>query len=182
MLVAGTVTWVDPYKGGARPTPQIEAEGRRTKPCANQLLHVRPAAETFDLDSEPLAELHTDAEGCFEMQLAPGRYHVFRSSKLGTPAWHAQQQQQEQQEPQQQPQPSEGAPPRQPQMMMMMPGGSSVADNVRWRMRPDATIEVDASSESGESGESSSSSSSGSGGRVKLHWVNDRELGTAMPC
>jgi len=75
------------YKGGARPPPDIEAEGRRTKPCTNAVLHVRSAADAdFDLDA-PAIELKTDADGAFAVELEPGLYNVFRAAKYGKPAW-----------------------------------------------------------------------------------------------
>ena len=89
--VHGTITWIDPYRGGARPTPEMEAEGRRTKPCANQLFHVRLATAgdlDFDLSDPAFVELRTDADGSFAVVLEPGLHHVFRAAKLGRPAWH----------------------------------------------------------------------------------------------
>ena len=157
ILVSGSVTWVDPYKGGARPPPEVEEEGRRTKPCANHMLHVRPAnadGAALELESPPLAELRTDAEGNFEIELAPGTYHIFRASKLGVPGWHAQEQEQS----------SDNGLPRR-----MVPGASfSVEENVRWRRKPDASLEVVASGTEQRG--------------VTLHWVNDRERGLPMPC
>ena len=124
VLVHGAVTWINPYKGGARPPPDVEAEGRRTKPCTNQVLHVRTAAVAdggFDLDS-PASELKTDGEGNFAVTLEPGHYHVFRAAKFGKPTWHAEE---------------EGsAGPR-------IPGGCmDVEENTAWRRRPDGALEV----------------------------------------
>jgi hypothetical protein len=120
IAVHGAVTWVNPYKGGARPPPEIEAEARMTKLCTNQLLHARPAADVgFDLDSAAV-ELQTDAEGNFAATLAPGQYYVFRAAKFGKPAWHDEEQ----------------AGPK-------IPGGSMDAGaNAAWRRRPDCVLEV----------------------------------------
>eukprot|EP00729_Bicosta_minor_P000139 gene139-32853_t len=119
--VQGAVTWVDPYKGGARPPPDIEAEGRRTKPCTNAVLHVRSAADAdFDLDA-PAIELKTDADGAFAVELEPGLYNVFRAAKYGKPAWHGESK-------------DKTASP--------WGGGMDAGENTAWRRRPDCTFEV----------------------------------------
>ena len=65
----------------------MEAEGRRTKPCTDAVLHVRAAADAdFDLDV-PALQINTDADGAFAVTLEPGLYNVFRAAKFGKPAW-----------------------------------------------------------------------------------------------
>ena len=199
VLVCGSVTWVNPYKGGARPTEEMEAEGRRTKPCPNQLLYVRPLrAENdaeFDLDCPPLAELRTDAQGNFELteRLVPGKYSVYRSSKLGTPAWHAQVlAQQQQQQQQQQQSSSSSAADRQARAPFRFSPYSpfSVEENVQWRRRPDASfevmreVEVEATASNGDEQqqEQEQEQQQQQQQRVSFHWVNGLERGTPLPC
>jgi hypothetical protein len=170
VTIRGSVTWINPYKGGARPPRDVEEEGRRTKPCTNTVLHIRPAEgpeePPFDLDSIPLTQLRTDSDGEFEVKLAPGVYNIFRADKLGKPKWH-----------------DEaiaaatvadgGSSSGGSSMRMRFPGGPDIAENERWRRHPDCGLTVMVPEGAPEMAIM---------GGVVLHWVNGMERGVALPC
>ena len=119
MSVTGTVTWVNPYTGGARPPPDVEAEGRRTKQCTNTTLHVRRLTKDnlsdFDLDSTVI-DLNIDSNGTFKIHVdLPGKYYIFNTTKFGMPSWYNEE-----------------------NVSMMM----DKDENARWRRTPECTFEV----------------------------------------
>ena len=155
VIVSGSLTWVNPYKDGARPPPEVEEAGRRTTPCASTVMHVRLAkaledTPPFDLDSAPLTEISTDERGNFELKLAPGNYEIFRKEKFGRPKWHDEYQ-------------TAGVTQR------MIPGGCmDVTKNAKWRRKPDCVLVVQ--------------EGHGNAKDVVLHWVNGMEQGVPLPC
>jgi len=167
VLVEGNVTWINPYKGGARPPPEIEAEGRRTKPCASAILHVRRAGDAsspFDLDSPPIAELRTDDVGNFSLSLSPGKYDIFRAAKFGKPTWYDQDQ-------------TAGGSRR------LIPGGCmDAAENALWRRSPDCSLVVPDPADCAPNGAEAVASAPATMTGVMLHWVNGMERGLPLPC
>ena len=169
--VSGSLTWVNPYKGGCRPPPDIEAEGRRTKPCPNVTMVVRSfptndeaeekntatTAVDFDLDSPYVAELKTDAEGEWKLQLPPGTYHVYRASKVGKPSWYGN---------------ATNSSSSSTTQRMIPGGGMDRKENEKWRRKADCMFVVTAAA-GGEEEEQKG---------VLLHWVNGREAGLPLPC
>ena len=78
MTVKGEALFTQSYCGGARPTPEIEAEAQRQRPLPSTRLLVRPA-------NEPEAKaitLETDARSRYQICLPPGLYYVYMSGSM----------------------------------------------------------------------------------------------------
>lgn len=65
-----TVTCIQPYCGGARPSPEMEAEAQKPKPYANQTI-------ALVSDKGKKLYLKTNADGVVKCSLKPGRYMLY---------------------------------------------------------------------------------------------------------
>jgi hypothetical protein len=66
------ITCIQPYCGGARPTPEMEADAARTKPYAKQTIVFISTAGKID-------SVKTDADGNLNKKLKVGKYKLFES-------------------------------------------------------------------------------------------------------
>jgi hypothetical protein len=65
-----TIAYVKPYCGGARPTPEMEADAQKPKPYAHKTIII--IAESGKVDS-----VKTDKDGNFKKALKYGKYRLF---------------------------------------------------------------------------------------------------------
>ncbi len=71
-LVSTQITFMQPYCGGARPTPEMQADAQKAKPYSNKTIVV--VSNKGKVDSAK-----TTAEGTFKINLKPGTYRLFEA-------------------------------------------------------------------------------------------------------
>ncbi|MDP1800202.1 MAG: hypothetical protein Q8L81_02530 [Bacteroidota bacterium] len=71
-LVSTQITFMQPYCGGARPTPEIQADAQKAKPYSNKTIVV--VSNKGKVDSSK-----TTVEGTFKINLKPGTYKLFEA-------------------------------------------------------------------------------------------------------
>ncbi len=73
-LVTQKITYIQPYCGGARPTPEMEAETQKPKPYSEKTIII--ISEKGKVDS-----IKTDKDGNFKKTLKYGNYTFFEAWK-----------------------------------------------------------------------------------------------------
>ena len=71
-LVSTPITFLQPYCGGARPSPEMQADAQKAKPYSNKTLVVVSAKGKVD-------SAKTNAEETFKINLKPGTYKLFEA-------------------------------------------------------------------------------------------------------
>ena len=71
-LVSAQINCMQPYCGGARPTPEILKDAENAKPYANKTIIV--VSSTNKIDS-----VKTNQTGSFKIKLKPGTYKLFEA-------------------------------------------------------------------------------------------------------
>ncbi|MBL7912311.1 MAG: carboxypeptidase regulatory-like domain-containing protein [Bacteroidia bacterium] len=71
-LVSTTITFMQPYCGGARPTPEIQADALKAKPYSNRTIVAVSSKGRVD-------SAKTNADGTFKINLKPGTYKLFEA-------------------------------------------------------------------------------------------------------
>lgn len=66
------VSYIQPYCGGARPTPEMVAEGEKLRPYENKTVILVSAKGKVD-------SAKTNKEGVFSKKLAPGTYKLYEA-------------------------------------------------------------------------------------------------------
>ena len=73
-VIRDTLFYIQPYCGGARPTPEIEAESRKPKPYANRTMIIIS-------DKQKVDSVKTDQYGAFKLKLKKGKYKMYEAWK-----------------------------------------------------------------------------------------------------
>lgn len=71
-LVSTQINFMQPYCGGARPTPEIQADAQKAKPYSNRTIVA--VSNKGKVDSAK-----TNTEGTFKINLKPGTYKLFEA-------------------------------------------------------------------------------------------------------
>lgn len=66
------VSYIQPYCGGARPTPEMVAEGEKLRPFINKTIILISSKGVVD-------SAKTNTEGIFKKKLAPGTYKLYEA-------------------------------------------------------------------------------------------------------
>lgn len=67
-----TMTYREPYCGGARPSPEMEEEAQKARPYARKKIILVSA-------NGKVSSFKTDAKGTLKLKLQPGTYRVYES-------------------------------------------------------------------------------------------------------
>jgi hypothetical protein len=70
--ISSKITCIQPYCGGARPTPQMEADAQKPKPYASKMIII--VSDKGKVDSAK-----TDASGLLKKKLDQGTYKLFET-------------------------------------------------------------------------------------------------------
>ncbi len=73
-LVSQKITYIQPYCGGARPTPEMEHEAEKPKSYSGKTIVI--VSESGKIDS-----VKTDKDGSFKRSLKYGKYKLFEAWK-----------------------------------------------------------------------------------------------------
>jgi hypothetical protein len=79
-LATVKISCIQPYCGGAKPTPQMEEDAQKLKPYSNKTVIL--VSEAGKIDSAK-----TNSEGVIKSKLAPGKYKLYEAWRYykGTP-------------------------------------------------------------------------------------------------
>src|SRR5581483_9411013 len=70
--ISSKITCIQPYCGGARPTPQMEADAQKPKPYTSKMIII--VSDKGKVDSAK-----TDASGLLKKKLDQGNYKLYES-------------------------------------------------------------------------------------------------------
>jgi hypothetical protein len=73
--ITGNVQVVQPYCGGARPTPEIEKNARKPNPFVGKLFYIRKG-KTNSIKAKIIDSFIADAQGNFSIKIPKGTYSI----------------------------------------------------------------------------------------------------------
>lgn len=88
VLIRGTVSYLEPYCGGAAPTPEIEARRNIPVPAPNFVLHFKKGSRNNE-KTRVEKTVTANASGYFEVRLPKGDYCIvedYKSKPFAVPA------------------------------------------------------------------------------------------------